>query len=242
MPYRDTVQALTERYETLERELRASRERTQSLEELRAQEAQIAAELAAVARKLAEMSNQRRQLPVLDNVAIASPCNASWDKMIGNGRVRFCGDCQKNVYNLSAMPREEAESLLAANSAGEMCVRLYRRADGTVLTQDCPVGQKRVRRRKIAFGIFGATAMTAAAFMSIIQHKALRPCSMDQHRMGAVAMPMVPPEPVKPQEVTPVVPPPAPTTTDDGFEMGQKASPGFHMGGPAAPQNSRDEK
>jgi len=32
--------------------------------------------------------------------------------MIGDERVRFCGECRKHVYNISAMTKREAETLL----------------------------------------------------------------------------------------------------------------------------------
>jgi hypothetical protein len=215
MPYRDSARALSERYEALERELSASRERTQSLEQLRAQETRIAAELAEIARKLAELQSRRARLPLLSNVAIASPCTASWEKMQGDLRVRFCGECQKNVYNLSAMAREDAENLLRSRPDGDLCVRLYQREDGTVLTQDCPVGVTRKRRRKLAFGIAGATALTAAAVMSALKYGITERCGVTPRdvRMGAPA-PMVigsvapievqpPKDAVTPKDVTP---------------------------------------
>jgi hypothetical protein len=66
--------------------------------------------------------------------------------MIGSDRVRFCGQCSLNVYNLSAMTRDQAESLIAGNE-GRLCVRFYRRRDGSIITQDCPVGLRAVRAR-----------------------------------------------------------------------------------------------
>jgi hypothetical protein len=71
--------------------------------------------------------------------------------MIGDERVRFCGQCAKNVYNLSALSREDAEELIHAKD-GDLCARMYQRADGTVMTADCPVGarRKRVRRAAVA--------------------------------------------------------------------------------------------
>ncbi len=74
----------------------------------------------------------------LDNIKIASPCSADWDEMMGNERTRFCGECKLNVYNLSGMSQREAENLLL-NSEGRLCVRFYKRADGTILTKYCPV-------------------------------------------------------------------------------------------------------
>lgn len=90
----------------------------------------------------------------LDNMKIASPCSADWDSMIGNDRVRFCGQCGLNVYNLSGMSRAEAERLIIERE-GRLCVRFYTRADGTVLTSDCPVGWAAYKQRmqKIATAV-----------------------------------------------------------------------------------------
>src|SRR5215471_14218962 len=80
------------------------------------------------------------------NIRIASPCSADWDKMSGDDRVRHCMECNLNVYNFSAMTQTEVERLLGA-SQGRICARFYRRADGTILTQDCPRGLRAVVRR-----------------------------------------------------------------------------------------------
>src|SRR5580765_1277564 len=82
----------------------------------------------------------------LKHVRVASPCKAEWDEMIGTDRMRFCGQCNLNVYNLSGMTRAEAESVIAANE-GRLCVRFYRRRDGSIITQDCPVGLRAIRAR-----------------------------------------------------------------------------------------------
>lgn len=94
----------------------------------------------------------------LNNIKIASPCSANWNQMIGGERSRFCGDCKLNVYNLSGMSQREAESLIL-QSEGRLCVRFYRRADGSVLTKDCPVGWQAIKRN---------ISKTAAAFASLI--------------------------------------------------------------------------
>lgn len=49
----------------------------------------------------------------LNSVQIAKPCHADWNQMKGDERTRFCGSCQKNVYNLSSMSRADAEALLS---------------------------------------------------------------------------------------------------------------------------------
>ncbi len=101
---------------------------------------------------------------MLDQIKIASPCTADWEQMQGDDRVRFCGECKKNVFNLSAMTRRDAEALLRETN-GNLCTRLYRRTDGTVLTADCPVGIRvkmtRVRRR-VGWAIAGALGLSTA--------------------------------------------------------------------------------
>ncbi len=87
----------------------------------------------------------RHQDP-LSHVKIASPCTADWEGMVGDARRRFCGQCELNVYNLSDMTRREAEDLIT-RTEGRLCVRFYRRADGTILTKDCPVGLRALKRR-----------------------------------------------------------------------------------------------
>ena len=82
----------------------------------------------------------------LDEVRVAAPCPADWGKMVGDERVRYCGSCELHVYNLSGMTRREAEALVTSTE-GRLCVRYYRRPDGTILTRNCPVGLSAVRRR-----------------------------------------------------------------------------------------------
>ena len=83
----------------------------------------------------------------LDNLIIAAPCDVAWDDMVGEGRVRNCAACKMNVFNISEMTTLEAEALLGSEAAlaGNLCARLYRRKDGTILTNDCPRGLARVR-------------------------------------------------------------------------------------------------
>jgi hypothetical protein len=135
--------------------------------------------------------------------------------MIGDDRVRFCQQCTKNVYNLSAMSREDAEALLRAGqereaaAGGGMCVRLYRRADGTVLTADCPDGSRRKKRRLALFGAVGGGLMATGAAVAELFGAS--------HAMGAL-----PPAPLTGAAIMgdvsvpgPEVPPaPVPTATD----------------------------
>lgn len=119
----------------------------------------------------------------IDDVRIASPCSASWDAMTGTDTVRFCGECKLNVYNLSEMTAEEGTALVA-RAEGRLCVRLYRRSDGTTLTKDCPVGLRAaVRRVSRAAGAALATVFGLFAAMPVRAQDA-------SARMGDVAAPL----------------------------------------------------
>jgi hypothetical protein len=82
----------------------------------------------------------------LNQLTIAKPCPASWDEMAGDDRVRHCELCKLNVYNVASLTTTEALELVE-KAEGRLCVRLYMRADGTVLTADCPVGVHAAWRR-----------------------------------------------------------------------------------------------
>lgn len=95
----------------------------------------------------------------LDVIDVAAPCEAAWKDMQGDSHVRRCGECRMNVYNLESMSREQAEDLVR-NHEGRLCIRFFRRADGTILTSDCPVGLRALRRRAARL-VAGIGAMVA---------------------------------------------------------------------------------
>lgn len=110
---------------------------------------------------------------MLDRVSIAAPCPVDWESMPGTDRVRHCSQCNKNVYNLSAMTRRQAEALLR-ETEGNLCARLYRRADGTILTENCPAGLRTIGRRisrvaGAAMSAMMAFTSTAAAQIPLVQ-------------------------------------------------------------------------
>jgi hypothetical protein len=82
----------------------------------------------------------------LDRIRVAAPCPASWEHMEGTDEVRFCGQCRLRVYNISSMTRPEALRLILG-AEGRLCVKFYRRPDGTVITSNCPKGLRALGRR-----------------------------------------------------------------------------------------------
>jgi Carboxypeptidase regulatory-like domain len=114
---------------------------------------------------------------LLDNVRVAAPCPASWEKMSGDEHVRHCAECKLNVYNLSEMTRVEAERLIV-NHEGRLCVRFYRRADGTIITRDCPKGLEALIRRVSRMA--GAVLTTVMAVVPVLAQSDPRPNPPEQ--------------------------------------------------------------
>ena len=98
---------------------------------------------------------------LLANVRIASPCTARWGHMAGDDSARYCAQCSKHVYNLSALTAEAATTLIREKE-GQLCARFYQRDDGTMLTADCPVGSSRAWSRIKQWVWAGATAAVMA--------------------------------------------------------------------------------
>jgi hypothetical protein len=94
----------------------------------------------------------------LDNVEIAQSCSADWESMTGDDKIRFCVECQNDVYNFAEMTKREAESLLQI-TGGQICARIARDAEGTVITANPLVGLSLVNLRASKF----ATAVVTAA-------------------------------------------------------------------------------
>jgi len=106
----------------------------------------------------------------INNLRVAKPCPASWDNMSGDERARHCDLCSLNVYNISAMTEKEAQKLIVERE-GRLCIRLYKRADGTVLTKDCPVGLRAYRKRVASFASAAFAAVLGLFSISFGQDK-----------------------------------------------------------------------
>jgi hypothetical protein len=120
-------------------------------------------------------------LDLLNDIRIASPCHEAWDRMTGDDRARHCGSCDKTVYNLSAMTADEAAALFRERE-GRICVRLYRRRDGTVLTADCPVGRAKRFRRRVRYAV-----VVAASWLGLLPATGCEDRSRTTDMMGSPA-------------------------------------------------------
>jgi TonB family protein len=99
---------------------------------------------------------------LLSSLKVAAPCTVSWESMEGGDRVRHCSQCDKNVYNLTDMTKAEANEFLTL-TAQSACVNFYKRADGTVISDNCPVGLRRLRAQ------YRRTAAAVATVVSLSQ-------------------------------------------------------------------------
>ena len=110
-------------------------------------------------------------------IKIAAPCPANWEDMKGNDRVRFCAHCQLNVYDLSALSQQEAIEVVT-KAEGRLCVRFYQRADGTIITDNCPVGIKRIKQRMGHAG--KAILATAMSLLTMVESLWALPAATSQ--------------------------------------------------------------
>jgi hypothetical protein len=129
----------------------------------------------------------------LEHVKVAAPCPADWESMVGDERVRYCDSCSLHVYNLSGMTRRAAEALVTS-AEGRLCVRFYRRPDGTILTRNCPVGLSALKRR--AAHVATATMTAVLGFftglgLNLGVDRALSPSIMEESAVPAPSIPDV---------------------------------------------------
>jgi len=105
---------------------------------------------------------------LLDNLYVASPCSIPWESMKGDDTRRTCAGCSKTVYNISDMTKGEAEAFLRKNGTTQ-CMQIYRRADGTIMTDNCPRALRKIRDRyrqcaRFVAGILTLVVSAPAAF------------------------------------------------------------------------------
>jgi hypothetical protein len=184
MAYRNDVDALEARKVALEFEVGAK-----------------AKERDEAARLLGE-AKARSKLPILDNIRVATPCHVEWDSMTGDDRVRNCDSCKKDVFNLSMMSRDEAETLLREKTGG-MCVRYFQRHDGTILLADCTIGKRQRRNRRLI--VAGAALLLGGSAAGVVMHhRATLAHERGEMIMGDIAEPIA----IQGQAMAPIELPP----------------------------------
>ncbi len=59
---------------------------------------------------------------LIDSIEVKDECLEDWNEMTGSDTARFCGHCDLNVHNVSALSRKQAMRLVR-QSNGRICVR-----------------------------------------------------------------------------------------------------------------------
>lgn len=111
----------------------------------------------------------------LDNISIATQCRADWNDMNGTEQIRFCGQCSKHVYNISAMSEAEVEELIL-RSESVPCMKLFRRKDGTIIFDNCPVALRKVRNKmRAGLKFVSAVLATLVSSAAVFAKDAIKP-------------------------------------------------------------------
>jgi len=167
------------------------------------------------------MAKSIRQLPLV--IDIPTPCQADWNAMTGDARVRHCALCNKDVHALSELDEANVVSLL---ERGDVCVRLQVESDGAIAAKDRQPGRRAAR------------VVATAALAALAACSAPDPIG-ETHSTGA---PLAPPEQtsaqVAPTSSAPVIAT-APTLTGAPSAAAPKPPPTFikhTMGKPMAPR------
>jgi len=107
---------------------------------------------------------------------ISEPCPADWSAMSGCETKRFCAQCTKNVHDLSAMTRRDAEVLVSSEK--DLCVRYSLRPDGEIRFQEA--APRRGRRGAVKAALGAVLLATTPAFASGIPADVEKPNLLDR--------------------------------------------------------------
>lgn len=83
-----------------------------------------------------------------DRLQVTAPCTADWETMAGNNRQRHCAQCDKVVFDFAQMTPRQVEAIVAVNR-GNLCARLTRQPDGSLVTLD-PVSITAATPRRVS--------------------------------------------------------------------------------------------
>ena len=159
-------------------------------------------------------------------LTISSPCPKKWTDLVGNDRIRYCGDCKLNVYNLAELRPAEIEALVR-KTPGRLCGQLYVRQDRTATLWDCPTARAGALRRRI----WKIAAGFSVVIVGLLFRGMQRPDTQNLPPWLRTVASWIDPEPEHPPvrmvgEITCVPRPPAlPPTAANGAATEPKAGP-----------------
>lgn len=101
------------------------------------------------------------ELPILNQINIATPCPASWENMTGDELSRHCSQCDKKVFHLSNMTATEAASVVEEHG-GNFCARIRVTTTGELITR--PARKAKLFRTLLRKTVAAAAALPLAFF------------------------------------------------------------------------------
>ncbi len=127
-------------------------------------------ERAALLRALDEVRMSLEQITppraVLQQLRLVRGCEVSWESMVGDARVRHCGACDREVFDLTAMDPDEVEAFVLSRRANLPCLRMHVRPDGRYQDGPCEPAQRRMLKRAlfaaITLGLTGILGVLSA--------------------------------------------------------------------------------
>ncbi|MBL8853677.1 MAG: hypothetical protein JNK57_06870 [Planctomycetaceae bacterium] len=141
-----------------------------------------------------ESSESSRNVRVLDQVCVANPCPMSWDKMVGDDKVRFCSECQRQVWNFFEMTDAEIVEVLRANPE-RLCAKVCKSREGRLVTKEPHAARRRLRFSILAMMVFATLLAPLTLFAPAFYrwlfpiHEQPRTIIDSQDWMGYVAWP-----------------------------------------------------
>ncbi len=109
----------------------------------------------------------------IEQLRVAKPCGVGWETMTGDEKKRHCDSCEMSVYNTEAMTAYEINRLITKTD-GRICGRIRRRADGTIVTKQCPKGLRDYGKRVSRIAAAAMTAILAAFSFSYGQSNEIK--------------------------------------------------------------------
>jgi hypothetical protein len=94
------------------------------------------------------------------------------------------------------MTERQVQALIASSRGKRVCLRFYRRADGTIITQNCPWGFRALKRRatRFASALFSAVLSISVAKAQSVQQQNPQPTEEGRERQSGLAITVVDPQ------------------------------------------------
>src|SRR5258706_1401723 len=112
------------------------------------------------------MSSRRSLLDQMTGAPVAKSCGVAWESMRGGERFRVCAECDREVWNLSAMTAREAEIRLL-NAPALPCINYRVDGAGHLISRE-EMRARAPRRLSLGAAAFVASTLVAPGHGSLL--------------------------------------------------------------------------